>query len=346
MSAQDFHSTTDWRASIKQNQRRTTFVITSFILIYLCIGMIIDLYIKAGIYPTVSVSDLFSQLITFQLFPIATVIAGIVAAISIGVTFLFHDKFMLLGSEYREITPQSAQNVKEQQLYNVIEEMKVAAGLQFMPKVFLIDAQYMNAFASGYSEKSAMVAITQGLMDKLDRDELTAVMAHELSHIRHMDIKLTLMACVLSNITLILVDILFWNAIFSGRGSNDREDSGRNALYIAIIVLRYVLPLATVLLMLYLSRTREYMADAGCVELMRNNEPLARALLKIQDDHAQNSETYNKAYASTPHESTRRQAYIFDPVQAGIETNPAPSDYFSTHPDIKKRLAAINYKRG
>jgi heat shock protein HtpX len=142
-----------------------------------------------------------------------------------------------------------------------------------------------------------------------------------------------------------MVDILFWNAIFSGRSNNDdRDNSGRNALYIAIIVLRYVLPIVTVLLMLYLSRTREYMADAGCVELMRNNEPLARALLKIQNDHAENSEAYNRAYASTPHEATRRQAYIFDPVQAGIETDRAPSDYFSTHPEIAKRLAAINYK--
>ena len=110
------------------------------------------------------------------------------------------------------------------------------------------------------------------------------------------------------------------------------------------MLLRFILPLITVLLMMYLSRTREYMADAGCVELMRNNEPLARALQKIQDDHVQNREAYNQAYASTPHESTRRQAYIFDPVQAGIETTKSASDYFSTHPSIDKRLAAIGVK--
>ena len=74
--------------------------------------------------------------------------------------------------------------------------MKVAAGLTYLPKVYIIEADYMNAFASGYSEKSAMLAITRGLLTKLDRDELTAVMAHEISHIRHMDIKLTLMASV------------------------------------------------------------------------------------------------------------------------------------------------------
>lgn len=104
--------------------------------------------------------------------------------------------------------------LEEKKLYNVIEEMKVAAGLSFMPKVYIIEADYMNAFASGLSEKSAMVAITRGLMNKLDRAELQAVMAHELSHIRHQDIKLTMMASVLSNIMLIIVDLLFYNLIF------------------------------------------------------------------------------------------------------------------------------------
>ena len=104
------------------------------------------------------------------------------------------------------------------------------------------------------------------------------------------------------------------------------------------------MPLLTVILMLYLSRTREYMADAGCVELMRNNEPLARALLKIQNDHEQNNETYGQAYAQTPHESIRRAAYIFDPIKAGIEVKRSPSDFFSTHPSLAKRLAAIGFK--
>lgn len=342
-AANHFHAhTLDWRESIKQNHQRTLFVLGTFVFIYLCIGFLIDLYINAGHYPQAPLSQLAVALFTLKLFPVATVIAGIVAIISITVTFVFHDKLILLGVEYREITPTSAQSASEQQLYNVIEEMKIAAGLNYMPKVYVIDADYMNAFASGYSESSAMVAITRGLLEKCDRDELTAVMAHELSHIRHMDIKLTLMAAVLSNITLILVDILFWNAFMSGRSNREGgAGSSRNILFLVIIVLRYVLPLATVLLMLYLSRTREYMADAGCVELMRNNEPLARALLKIKNDHTQNSDAYNQAYAETPHESVRRQAYIFDPVQAGIETHKSASDYFSTHPDIQKRLAAI-----
>ena len=335
---------TDWRDSLKKNQRRTLFVIFLFVLIYVCIGFVFDLYIYSTHYPQATLSQISYAIITGHLFPKVACIAGLVAIVAVFVTFLFHDKLMLLGSEYREITPTTAKNVQEEQLYNVVEEMKIAAGLRFMPKVFLIEADYMNAFASGYSEKSAMVAITRGLLEKLDRDELTAVMAHELSHIRHMDIKLTLMASVLANITMILIDVLFWNALFSGN-DNDREGGGsRNALFMVIIILRYVLPMITVLLMLYLSRTREYMADAGCVELMRNNEPLGRALMKIQNDHKENSDAYNKAYASTPHEGIRRQAYIFDPIQAGIESPQSPSDYFSTHPAISKRLAAIGIK--
>ena len=143
---------------------------------------------------------------------------------------------MLLGTEYYEITPESARNLNEKQLYNVVEEMKVAAGLRYMPKVFLIEADYMNAFASGYSEKSAMVAITRGLFEKLDQAELQAVMAHELSHIRHMDIKLTLTVAILSNIILIVLDILFYSMLFkrNGRNGDNRLVIGRDSLTLCL----------------------------------------------------------------------------------------------------------------
>lgn len=332
-------STADWRHLIRTNQRRTYFVIGSFILIYVLIGLLIDLYLSSAYYPDVPLSQIFFALITFTLTPKATLVTLAVALISLFITFSFHNKLMLLGTEYREITPTTANSLQEAQLYNVIEEMKVAAGLGYMPKVYLIEANYMNAFASGYSEKSAMVAITRGLLEKLDRAELQAVMAHELSHIRHMDIKLTLMASVLSNLMLMFIDILFYNAIFSRR-----DDNRRNQLLWIIMILRWVLPLATALLMLYLSRTREYMADAGCVELTRDNEPLARALLKIQGDYQQNAETYSAQSQQTAHESIRRQAYIFDPAQAGIAAFSGISDMFSTHPSVSKRLEALGLK--
>ncbi|MGB6976840.1 MAG: zinc metalloprotease HtpX [Gammaproteobacteria bacterium] len=333
----------DWRKALHANTRRTYAVIASFILIYLAIGMLVDMYLASGTYRTATLPQLFGALITFHIFPKATLVLAIVAICSLLVTFWMGNRLMLLGTEYHEITASNTRNLSEQQLYNVIEEMKVAAGLHYMPKVYVIEADYMNAFASGYSEKSAMVAITRGLLDKLDRSELQAVMAHELSHIRHMDIKLTLMASVLSNITLMVLDMLFYTAIFGG----DRRDDGksRNQLFVIIMFLRYLLPVITVLLMLYLSRTREYMADAGSVELLRDNEPLARALLKIQQDHEANKDTYANQYLATPHENIRREAYIFDPIQAGFEPATSIADLFSTHPDITRRLAALGFKK-
>ncbi len=335
-------STADWRIQLQLNNRRTIMVISVFFLIYIAIGIIVDMAIYSGSYPQATLSQLFSALISLHLFPLVTLIMLGVAGISLLITFSFHNKLMLLGTEYHEVTPTNAQNTKESQLYNAIEEMKIAAGLKYMPRVFIINAEYMNAFASGYSEKSAMIAITQGLLEKLNRSELQAVMAHELSHIRHSDIKLTLMASVLSNLMIIVVDILFYNTIFSGRRNSDNRS--RDSLVIIIIALRYLLPIINILLLLYLSRTREYMADAGCVELLRDNQPLASALLKIQNDHIAHQETYNNAYQQTSHENVRREAYIYNPAEAGISAMSSLADVFSTHPSIKDRLAALGFK--
>lgn len=333
------HST-NWRAAIRQNTHRTYVTIGTFFFIYGSLGLLIDTYMVSSQYPLVPLNIIVSHLLTLDPFPIATAALLIIAAIALWVTFAFHDRLMLLGTHAREIYSQTTRRLEEQQLYNVIDELRIAAGLKFMPKVYIIDADYMNAFASGYSEKSSLVAITSALLYKLDRAELQAVMAHEISHIRNMDIKLTLMASVLANIMLIVIDFLFYSVVFSRR-SREKND-GR--LFLIIMILRYTLPLITVLLTLYLSRTREYMADAGCVELLRDNQPLARALLKIQSDTEENADKLNQEYASTPHENVRRAAYIYDPTKAGISTHTL-SGLFSTHPPIEKRLEAIGFKQ-
>ncbi|KTD70153.1 heat shock protein HtpX [Legionella steelei] len=328
----------NWREQIQLNKRKTQAVIAFFIAIYFAVGLVADVFILHATYPQITLGQCFFALIQLKVVPYATILMIGFAVVSLLITYALYDRIMLLGTEYHEITPKTAQNLQEQQLYNVVEEMKVASGLQYMPKVFIIEADYMNAFASGYSEKSAMVAITRGLMEKLDRAELQAVMAHELSHIRHYDIKLTLMVAVLSNILLIVVDILFYSALFK---RNDRREDNR--LLMVIVVLRYVLPLVTVLLTLFLSRTREYMADAGCVELMRDNEPLARALLKISADHNQNAEHYTQEYGNTPHEQVRQASYLFDP--SDIDPVKSLSSAFGTHPSIDDRLRALGFNR-
>jgi heat shock protein HtpX len=336
MSLSDYHSTSsDWRAQLQRNERKTRWVIVSFIALYGIVGLFVDVFILHSMYPQLNLGRCLHLLLTLQAVPYATLLLAGVAIVSLLITYAAYDRLMLLGTDYFEITPESARNLNEKKLYNVVEEMKVAAGLRYMPKVYLIEASYMNAFASGYSEKSAMVAITRGLFEKLDRSELQAVMAHELSHIRHHDIKLNLMVAVLSNLLLIVIDIMFYAVLFK------RERRGDNRILIVVMVLRYVLPLITVLLAMFLSRTREYMADSGAVELMRDNDPMARALLKISNDHKDNADQYRKDYGKTPHEQVRQASYLYDPTD--IDPVKSLSSSFSTHPTIESRLKAIGF---
>lgn len=340
MALSDYHgSAADWRAQLKKNQRKTRTVLTLFVLIYVAVGLLADVVLVQSSYQGATTSQVFHALITFKVIPYATLTMAAAAIISIMIAYAFYDRIMLLGTDSREITPETAQSLQEKQLYNVVEEMTVAAGIRFVPKVYIIEANYMNAFATGYSEKSAMVAITRGLMEKLDRAEMQAVMAHELSHIRHQDIKLTLMVAVLSNIILLVIDILFYSFLFK----RDRRDNNSNGILFIVMMLRYILPILTVILTLFLSRTREYMADSGAVELMRDNEPMARALLKISDDHTANAEKYEQEYGNTAHEELRQASYLFDP--STIDPVKSFSSMFTTHPDIEQRLAAIGFKR-
>lgn len=343
---QNSQKVTNWRQQIANNERKTMFVIGAFICIYVFVGFLIDVYLHPELsqYSLDRIALIFFNL---QVVPYASIICGVVAVISLLITYAFHDRLVMLGTNYHEISATTAKTPQEKQLYNIVEELKLASGMRYMPKIFVINAEYMNAFASGYSEKSALIAITTGLLAKLEREELQAVIAHELSHIRHHDIKLTLMATVLTNIMIIAIDFLFYNILFSGNStSNDKKNNdgkNDNRLLMIVIVLRYVLPLLTMVLLMYLSRTREFMADAGAVELTRNNKALASALIKISQDHFTNKKTYANSYNVTSHENIRQRAYIFDPTQAGIKFKDSVATIFSTHPPIDKRLKALGF---
>lgn len=346
------YGSVNWREVVAKNTRKTYFVIATFLVVFFLLGVFVDTIWRyselANTYYSyygqqLPVSKVFISLATLQIPPYATMIISVIAIIWIFITFSAYDKIMLSGTQYQEITADS-QEPLSRRVYNVVEEMKVAAGMRYMPKVFLIEADYMNAFASGYSEKSAMVAISTKLANALTRDELQAVMAHELTHIRNQDIKLNLFTMVLSNMMLIIMDMLFYSVLFSGSGSNNSNNNRNNnaaAFFIIIMILRYVLQIFTVFMMLFLSRTREYMADAGAVELMRTNAPMANALLKIAND-SQDPEV-QQSYKRSKNENLRRASYIFDPLSAGINSNDM-SDLFSTHPSIKKRLASMGVK--
>jgi heat shock protein HtpX len=338
-----------FRQVLDENNRKTKMVIFVFLLLYTLIGLLIDVASQAFIvshgqyYNSYTQQPIhfnawdafmfsFYQLITFEHMPWATIIMFVVAVISVFLSFMLYDRAMLMGTEYILIDPNKrALNNVEKQLYNIIDELRIAARLQYMPKIYIIDADYMNAFASGYSEKSAMVAITKGLINKLNRAEIQAVMAHELSHIRHGDIKLTLMATILVNIMLITLDLFldFSRFGFFARSRNDRDNGGVVSLiaFFLLLALRIVLPIITFFMMMFLSRTREYMADAGSVELTRDNTALASALLKIQGDY--------QSHSYVEHKNTMRQAaYIYNPFKG-------TDSWFSTHPSLENRLKAM-----
>ncbi len=313
-----------YRQILEENENKSKMIIATFLFLYSFIGLLGDIITHAGKNTTFSQS--LYQLFTFQSFPTFTLLMMLIACISVYITLKLHDTFMLFGTEYKEVIDGNFENDTDRQIFNIVEELKISANLKYMPKVFVIHADYMNAFASGYSEKSAMVAITTGLISKLNRAEIQAVLAHEISHIKHMDIKITLFLGVLSNLMLMAVDLLFHLFRFKGK------DSQGNAASIAMIVifcLKLFLPIITTIMNLYMSRTREYMADAGAVKLTRDNEAMASALLKIHHNYDENEYEDEGIYV-------RQAAYIYNPLKK--------LDLFSTHPSLENRLNALGIK--
>lgn len=314
---------------LQENENKTRMVIFTFISTYIFIGLIVDMLFH--LHNNLTFSQLFIALVSFKIFPFATLLLCLVALISIFVAFSIYDKIMLWGTDYKEINPENTSlTLIEKQLYNIIEELKIAANLKYMPKVFLIDAPYMNAFASGYNEQNAMVAITTGLIEKLNRAEIQAVMAHELSHIRHLDIKLTLFISVLSNIMLLVVDFLYNLLFFTSNRRDNRSNNAGGVVALLIFFLKIFLPIFTLLLTLYLSRTRELMADAGSVELTRDKEAMANALIKIHQN-------YQVHQYQDEGGMVRQAAYIYNPFKKAF------NEALSTHPSLQVRLQALGF---
>lgn len=309
----------DSKAILALNELKSKAAIAAFFIIYCVIGLLLDIII----YNMPSLRYGFYMLLTFQVFPMATV--GMVAfgVVSVFVTYSMYDKIMLYGHEYKEITPENASGF-ERRLYNMIDSLAARGGLGYMPRVYIIEADYMNAFASGFSQKSAMVAITTALINRLDEKEIEAVMAHEISHIKHGDIKLTLLVSVLANVMLFVVNI---GVMFFG---GSRDSGGARAAKMILFALQFILPLITGVLSMFLSRTREYMADAGSVEITGDKKAMANALIKIHNNYA------TEPHAEDEGAEFRRAAYIFEPK--------AFASLFSTHPSLQDRLKALGFE--
>jgi heat shock protein HtpX len=256
-------------------------------------------------------------------------IVGSLAAVG---SYFGGDSLVLTVSGAKEVDETSAP-----QLLNVVREMAIAANIP-MPKVYLIDDTAPNAFATGRDPKHASVAITTGLLEKLDREELQGVMGHELSHVRNFDIRFAMIVGVLVGSIALLADFFlrftFWGG---GRRSSNNRDSGGGGLqaimFVVAIILSILAPIAARLVQLAVNRQREYLADASSVQLTRNPYGIERALAKISSD----TEVLEVANRATQH------MYFTNPIKKFEER---ASGLFSTHPATLDRINRLRELTG
>lgn len=303
---------------IARNRRNTVFLVIGMGLLIIALAAAI----------AAAVMQYGAGVIRLQGVLLAVGVGIIVAILSTTWSYFRGGVTILRISGAREITKPD-----DPQLFNVVEELSIAAGLP-MPHVYFIDSPALNAFATGRDPQHAAVAITRGLREKLDRDELTAVMAHEIAHVRHYDIRLTMMLATMVGLIVLACDVFLRSAFYSSRGSSRRRSSGGAAGAIVMIVLALLLaiiaPLLARMIQLAVSRQREYLADAGAVELTRNPRGLIDALRKLSADHTP-LETANRATA---------HLYIDNPflqARGAEEWN----SVFSTHPPMSQRIARL-----
>jgi heat shock protein HtpX len=272
---------------------------------------------------------------------------SLVPSILIGCAVAF--VFALLGTAWSWFGGASAilmmqgareiQKVQDPELFNVVEEMAIAAGLP-MPRVFVINDSAMNAFATGRDARHAAVAVTRGLREKLTRDELQGVIAHEVAHIRHLDVRFAMLMATMVGLIAFACDAFLRVAWHSGGRGSRRSSSGKGGgggagvviLLVVALVLAILAPLIARIIQMAYSRQREYLADAGAVELTRNPLGLAGALQKLADDSEPLVDTANRGTA---------HMYIVNPLRKMRESHQAINSVLLSHPPTKERIARL-----
>jgi heat shock protein HtpX len=297
-----------FRDRVAVNRRNSLFLIAAFLAFVAVFGYVIG-YAWIGD----PMGALFGLGLAF--------VVGIVSGLA---TYYGGDRLMLTASRAKEITHDDAPV-----LFNVVEEMAIAAGLP-VPKVYIIDDSAPNAFATGRDPEHASIAVTSGLLKKLDRDELQGVIAHEMSHVGNFDIRYAMLVGILVGTTVLISDF-FLRGLWFGGGRGGRREGGGQAQIIMLVVailLAILAPLFARLLQLSISRQREYLADATAVQLTRNPKGLADALQKISGDR----EVLEAANRATAH------LYIVNPIK---KFEKRTRGLFSTHPPIEERIKIL-----
>jgi len=260
----------------------------------------------------------------------ALAIAVGIGALSALVSWYGGDQLVLSSSHAREVSAEQAP-----QLYDVVNEMAVAAGVP-MPKVYIIDDPSPNAFATGRDPQHSSVAVTTGLLQKMNREELQGVLGHEMSHVRNYDIRFTLIVGVMVGSMALLAGLFLRYTFFFGGGRRSNSRDGGGGVVILMILLGVVMSIVSyffgALVQMAVSRQREYLADASSVELTRNPHGLESALAKLASDN----EPLHSANGATQH------LYIVNP----LKKLGGGSSLFSTHPPIVDRINRLRQLTG
>ncbi len=252
------------------------------------------------------------------------IIALAVAVIYSLIVYYSGDSMVLSMSGAKPVTKKEYPH-----LYHTVEGLAIAGGIP-TPKCYVINDTALNAFATGKDPKNASIAVTTGLLEKLNRQELEGVIAHEMSHIKNYDIRFMMLTAVLVGVVVLISDFLLRSFLWGGKG-NDREGGGSIAIVAIVVGLVFAIlaPIIGEIIKLAISRKREYMADANGAILCRNPQSLANALKKISKDPDPLVDTANKA---TSH------LYISIPFR---HKGSALAHVFSTHPPIQERIKRL-----
>lgn len=252
---------------------------------------------------------------------VGMIIALIIAvAMNMG-AWWFSDKLALRMSGAREVSPAEAP-----ELHEMVEVLSQRAGIP-RPRVYIIETETPNAFATGRNPANGAVAVTTGIARLLTRDELAGVIAHELAHIKHRDTLVSSIAATIAGAVTMLADMAMWGMMFAGlTGQSDDDDGGGIAEMVGGLLMMILAPIAAVIIQMAISRSREYLADAGGARILGDPLPLASALEKLE-----------WAAGRLPMETSPATShlYIINPLMGGL------AGLFRTHPDTSERIARL-----
>src|SRR5260370_3583197 len=310
-------ATTDFVAAQRVNRRNTLLLLIVLTALAALTGYVIGWLLEGEASDAV---PLWSRLGLFA--------AALMAVVSVGwsmISLAFGDKMVLTMADAREIDKADAP-----QLYNVVEEMAIAAGVP-MPKVMILETDALNAFATGNKVGHDTIVVTRGLLDTLSRDELQGVVAHEMAHLANLDTRYMVIVGVTLALIALVCDMLLRTMASRGSGASRRSDqkaSGAGLLIILLIWVATLRPLAAKAVQMAVSRQREYLADATSVQFTRNPNGLISALGKLADKAA----PFPGVSRATQH------LFIVNPVQTFTAKSSA---LMATHPDIADRIARL-----